>query len=391
MLYIVESPFNERDYVRFGVEVFINEGFTVEIWDISKILFSDIYESLVPADSMLIDCLVQFKKKKDIVNALYGLGDNTFIINLVKYRIETLFIFKVISEKNIPYSQNRFFPNLSEIYPANQRNFEFFLSRLSNFSIRNLISKLLITKRITNLLKIKPATYVFAGGAKSLLKGPLIDSTTERLFIHTLDYDIYLNQSKGKAISNNSIVFLDEYHPFHPDNYRANIHVTTPEEYYPTLCTFFDYLESKTGFNVIIAAHPRSHYDDITDYFDGRKVIRGETNELIRDSNFIIAHSSFSINFAVLYKKPIIFIITDEFKESIYERYVKYLAIYFGKASINISEKEIDIDLEKELSMDIPSYNKFKHNFIKIDGTPDLPVWEVISKKIKSSHGLMSS
>ena len=196
ILYIVESPFNERDYVRFGVEVFINEGFTVEIWDITKIFFPDIYESLVPPDPMLIDCLVQFKKKKDIVNALYGLGENTFIVNLINYRIETLFIFKIISKKDISYSQNRFFPNLSEIYPDNQRNFEFLLRRLSNFTFRVLINKLLTTKIGTNLLRIKPATYVFAGGAKSLLKGPLIDSRTEILFLHTLDYDIYLKQSR---------------------------------------------------------------------------------------------------------------------------------------------------------------------------------------------------
>ena len=37
IILLVESPFNKRDYNRFGIERIRNQDIEVEVWDVSKI------------------------------------------------------------------------------------------------------------------------------------------------------------------------------------------------------------------------------------------------------------------------------------------------------------------------------------------------------------------
>jgi hypothetical protein len=38
IIYLIESPFNKRDYERFGIETFIQDGFEVYVWDFTPFL-----------------------------------------------------------------------------------------------------------------------------------------------------------------------------------------------------------------------------------------------------------------------------------------------------------------------------------------------------------------
>jgi hypothetical protein len=212
---------------------------------------------------------------------------------------------------------------------------------------------------------------------------PLINNETEVVWIHTLDYDIYLDNKESVQDETKMAVFLDEYFPFHPDFIHSGTNTpVTPEEYYPLLCKFFDYVEEDLGLKVVIAAHPRSHYDKFPDFFQGRKVIQGKTIELVKDSKLVILHCSTSMNFSVLYKKPMIFITMDGLEKSIYGGYISKFASYLRKTSINIS-KNSGIDLEREFFVYKEGYAKYKHDFIKMEGTEEKPFWEVVAKKIK--------
>jgi len=50
--------------------------------------------------------------------------------------------------------------------------------------------------------------------------------------------------------------------------------------------------------------------------------------------------------------------------------------------SLNIS-RDVNIDLENELCIYEEGYARYKHDFIKIEGTEELPFWQVVSNKIK--------
>ena len=64
---------------------------------------------------------------------------------------------------------------------------------------------------------------------------------------------------------------------------------------------------------MIIAAHPRSEYEKIGNMFNDRIFIRDKTVNLVKFSNFVIAHSSTSISYAILYEKYVNIIFSGDF------------------------------------------------------------------------------
>ena len=180
-------------------------------------------------------------------------------------------------------------------------------------------------------------------------------------------------------------VFLDEYLPFHPDFIHLQMaHPTTAEDYYPLLRRFFGFLEDNYGVRIIIAAHPRSRYEELPNYFGGRPVIRGKTAQMVRESEFVIAHSSTSLNFAVLFYKPVIFITTNQLEQSSQGPFIHLMASWFGKQPINIDDQPIGVDWESELRINEEAYARYRNSYIKKDNSEELPFWQIVSNKIKS-------
>ena len=388
IIYLIESPFNRRDYERFGIDIFIRDGFEVYVWDFTPFLHPQVDGSVIPPDPVEYKNLMRFNSKGDAIAAISKEGVDCFVVSLIPYHIVTFSIFRQISKSNIAYSviMSNSIPN-----PYSNKSkkdlFKKLKCRLTPKKIKRLTPRKLIDYffiRISPFLfGVSPATFALAGGAKSSIKMSLVNSKTEVLWIHTLDYDIYLDDKESVQGETKMAVFLDEYSPFHPDFIHLGTSpAVTADEYYPLLCKFFNYVEEELGLNVVIAAHPRSHYEKLPDFFQGRKVIRGKTFELVKNSNLVILHCSTSINFPVLYKKPMIFAMMDSLEKTVYEGFISKFASYFRKTPINIS-RNISIDLGKEFFIDEEGYAKYKHDFIKIEGTEELPFWQVVSNKIK--------
>lgn len=382
IIYFIESPFNQRDYERFGVETFIRDGFEVYMWDFTPFLRPQVDSSVIPPDPIEYKNFMRFNSKRDAIAAISKEGGDCFVVSLIPYHIGTFSIFRQISKNKIPYSV---FISNSIPNPYSNKSRKNLFKKIRRLTPKKLINHFFI--RIPSLLfGISPATFALAGGAKSSTKMPLINRKTEVIWIHTLDYDIYLDDKESVQGETKIAVFLDDYGPFHPDYIHMGVQpLTSADEYYPLLCKWFDYIEEKLDVEVIIAAHPRSHYDKLPDFFQGRKVIRGKTHKLINNAGFVILHYSTAINFAVLYKKPMIFISIDTFENTWYGKNIVNFASYFEKTPINISRK-VNTDLKNELFIYEEGYSRYKHDFIKIDGTEELPFWQVVGNKIKSLH-----
>lgn len=250
-----------------------------------------------------------------------------------------------------------------------------------------MVAKRLFLRINFNLLGISPATLSLAGGARSVTSNKYpVNNKTETLWLHTLDYDIYLREKdRVHEVDRNLGVFLDEYMPFHPDYLYMGVQpfIMETNDYYRFLCRFFKLLDDKYKMRIIIAAHPRSHYEKHPDYFDGRPVIKGKTSELIRDSCFVIAHASTSLNFAVLFKKPIIFVTTDELDKSSEGVWIHNIASLFGKRVYNLN-KINGIDIARELNVNSDLYENYKNEYIKTAGSQELPFWQIFVNRIKN-------
>jgi len=149
-------------------------------------------------------------------------------------------------------------------------------------------------------LGITPAAILVAGGEDSIQPNQPTDESTQIVWAHTLDYDLYLNEKNESRDSDANLgVFLDEYLPFHPDFAHSGIATpSAPENYYPRLREFFNLIEREHKVRIVIAAHPRSRYEQHPDYFGGRLIVREKTAELLHQAGFAIAHASTAINLA---------------------------------------------------------------------------------------------
>lgn len=395
IVYLVESHFSQRDYKRFGIEVMIKNGFEVEIWDATPIIHPDNYKKITISDPCYFKNIKFFLAKDHLTHSILTLK-NTFIICFVFYNDISYFIYEAMTKNNILYSV--FLSNLVPItYQANKKRF---LSELKNkliYAYSLLIKRELLSYLWKKLQKqdnktcsflVKTACFVLAGGEIfwEQYKGynyP-IDEHSKILWLHQLDYDLYLEAKNKQDKKGHYAVFLDEYYPFHPDYLYLNISPpTTAEEYYPLLLKFFEYLEKKIKIKVVIAAHPRSQYENHPDYFKGREVIKGNTVQLVRDCQFVITHSCNANNYSVLFKKPIIFITTSKIMKSIHQNYIDGMAKCFNKNVINLNEK-YDIDFNSELFIDEKAYHNFKSQYIKKKDSIDLPFWQIVSDEIKN-------
>ena len=199
------------------------------------------------------------------------------------------------------------------------------------------------------------------------------------------DYDIYLQEKNDDEIecqTSNVAVFFDEYGPFHPDYVLENIEpCTKPETYYPLLCEFFDYIEENLDLRVVVAAHPRSRYEKHPDYFQNRELVYGKTAQLTKDCRLVLLHCSTAINFAVLFNKPILFIITDDLKKK-YESQIQAMRRYLGAPLVDL-DASFEFDMKTVYSINKEAYLRYKTDFIKEPYTPEKKFWEIVIDQIK--------
>ena len=380
IIYFIESPFTRRNYER-GVEVFIKNGFEVYVWDFTPFLHPEVHRKVKVPDPITYEKYRQFLTKKEALSSILKESQGSFVVSYIEYRTKSFPIFRALSKNRVPYCVF-----MANAIPSITKKLQpmYVLKKILRAPPNKLIDYFFV--RIPHrYLGIRSARFNLAGGELSNHYRYPVGPRTETLWLHTLDYDIYLKErNKSVQTNKNMGVFLDEYLPFHPDFIHMQVPFsTTPKEYYPLLCRFFDFLEYNYGTRIIIAAHPSSRYEELPDYFGGRPVIRGKTVQMVRESEFVITHDSTSLNFAVLYSKPVIFITTNQLERSFNGPSIKAMASWLGKQPVNI-DNPMEIDWDKELTVDEEAYSKYKNCYIKKNGSEELPFWKIVSNKIRT-------
>jgi len=119
----------------------------------------------------------------------------------------------------------------------------------------------------------------------------------------------------------------------------------TTDVWYPSLTRFFDRLEDQTGVQIEIAGHYKSTHPAMAQCFGNRPVHYGKTRELVQNSEFVITRASTAISYAVMFKKPILFIYSNQLKEDhLAMRDIRGMAAMLGDEPVNIDEPPIDIE-----------------------------------------------
>ena len=385
IIQIVESPFDFRDYKRFGIEALKKSGFEVEVWDLSRILRPKVYsDGICPK---IYECgeLTVFCEKKEAFRRISELGVSDFVINFGSYGINSFWVYKALTKARAQYAvqMSGMLPLLG---PGETLSASYWkkLKKIFPPSFKH-VSNVLVSRLSPKWFGIKPAKFILAGGEKCFVYHYPVDrkNFTETLWTHAMDYDLYLEEHKRSVSEREEdiAVFLDEYLPFHPDRLYDGVQdLIGPEEYYPMLDSFFCRVEEALKLEVVIAASPRSDYGNNPSCFNGRRCIKGKTPELVRKSRLVMAHDSSSLTFANLFQKPVIFLTSKRLSRT--HPAIKRLANWFAKEPIFMDAESV-IDWDFEVTVNKGRYEEYKRAFIKTDVSPEKPFWQIVAERLK--------
>ena len=207
-----------------------------------------------------------------------------------------------------------------------------------------------------------------------------------------MDYDVYLN-IKDKQV-NNTIpyaVFLDEDMAYHSDYSMLNSKapLVDSNKYYPGLVKFLKKFEVETGLPICFAAHPKIHHHNLhnlSNLLQGIKCSIGNTAELVKNSKIVLLHASTSMSFAVLFRKPAIFLTSNELDQSWIGPTIKDFAKLMNSQIINISDElNKPLDIERLSKIDEAKYKYYLDEYIKMPNSPDLPLWKIFTNYISNN------
>lgn len=383
-----ETPLMQRDYERFGFEVFLSRGFEVCFLDMTRVLHPDYLANYEPANLSDHHDVVVARDHEDVLSFIEK-NRRALAVLLVSYGNQTHFLYRAFKKYDIQYAQ---YDSIRRPFTEEVNLFDRLHRRLEEVQKRGygLVVKALLRRLMRAALpEVQRPAYSLRAARKYIQISPRPPKKSGIIWAHALDYDLYLKfkeQWNAKAETCHC-VFLDEYFTFHPDffTYGLSPPAMNAEKYYAGLSRFFDFVEEKTGLPVAVAAHPRARYDQRPDYFRGRRVEQFKTVELASQAKVIIAHESTAINFAVMFRKPIIFLTSDEIEKTVYGSWVRRGAAAFGKEPINV-DGEIECNLEREFTVDGDRYREYFADCIKIPGTPEMPFWEIVADKIEKDY-----
>lgn len=266
---------------------------SIEYWDCSAITIPS-FKSTQRIES---PWLRKITSKKDFKTRLSDLSTDTILVVDIQRNKNNYWIHKEIS-KYFSYTVFiNFFSN------------EVYLPKGVDLSIsKHWYSKYFRISTYVNFYNRRSrVTKFYSATNKSILRISCEEYSKYR--INHPDYELYLDdclQKESTTIRNRYLVYIDNYFPYHSE-IRDNEHNFNPNKvakgFYASLNSFFSRLEQKYSCEVIIAAHPASSYS--CNPFNGRKLLFGKTNILVKNSIGVLLHTSAAISFAYLYNKPI--------------------------------------------------------------------------------------
>ncbi len=373
LIFLTLSPFESRDYDRFGVEI-LRKNFDVHIFDMTALYRPDFFKTNI-LDIHHFDGYHSIDSRAKFLSLINRLSISC-AVDFLDISRTSFFVRNKLRKKGVLLTkvQNGLQPKAPEPTTSSK-----------------IVKQIFLPAKWKNLLfsihkALKPQDFF---GSDNILVGGLAGESLvaakyskEIIPNHSFDFDTYLKlESESKASLKSFAVFIDQNYVSHPDlEFLGYKPFVTEKKYFGSLENFFKDFEAKTGLNVVVAAHPRSSYDQHKNIFGDRPLYQGKTAELIRDSSFVLLHQSNSVSYAVLWKKKIAFLTTEEINNSFMFKSLKQFCDYFGRTPINLdnySDKQLNNELKEPLNEVI--YKNYTDQFLIYPGSPQKYFWEIYS------------
>jgi hypothetical protein len=376
VLYVcVKNPFCQRDMERMGIES-LERMFDVRILDCTEWLMPLAYKTrgsspYVRANLYQITSLSDFKK-------LIGRQPGGFAIDYVgQFSVSAVLMFHALKKNG-----TRIIVVDSGAYPSpdlalGKRSL---VVKVVDAYRHGVFCHMFKGKCVRWLLKAFPdqsPDYAFVAG-QAWQGDPRFRSAANHIPAHSFDYEVYRKRNFANDVAAVPYaVYLDETIAGHEDNAELGFPVpASARDIYPALCRFFDNFEATTGLPVVIAAYPSADIEGCRGRFGGRKILMGQTAELVRDASLVFAHASTAISYAVLWRKPLAFLTNREIRNGWYQPWIDAPRVLLKAPLFDIDASFPQISQEDWLHLDHEAYVRYEEWFIKGENSPDVSLWE---------------
>jgi hypothetical protein len=390
ILLLVDQPLDERNFDRFGIQTWIDRGWSVEVWDLTPLAYPGVWKKHLQLGGTLKNfqgyCPIGSKAElrrhqrrlRNTGHFIDFTGDYWLSARVKAHLIRQGVSRIVCATGSIPSpairARERFASKLRLAVSVG------FL-RAARTAVGASLQKLTAPFIRPRLVVVSGAESIPAHGRRH---------TPEIIRAHNLDYDVYLTAGRsGVQREKPFIAFIDQDYCFHPEYiYQGVPRVVTPDNYFPAVCRGLRAISEALDMDIRVAAHPRSAYQQgVGAYFEEIPVEYGKTADLIRDCNVVVCHDSTAIQLAVLYGKPVIFFSTDQLDALQFDgmrkrEVIAHFASELGKPVINV-DRDLNINWRKELFVDLGKYAEYRRKYIKMDGSGELPYWEIVSRHLE--------
>lgn len=372
VIYIFFGTMTKGLYEAICVDTFQELGIKVELVDLNELFFkrkvTQTYDNIKSISTY--NELDEYIKSNANVQTIFN----------VQIHYETRFwkLFRILTKYNCKIS-------IFEI------GYQPYISTFSNKYLKYLQNPIALVKRVYDLvldrilIKFKFINLIYdvrftAGEVAFELASQ--QRSKEIIQINYVDYE-YNKANKIKFQNKDYFIFLDINLINRHDEIFAVIKNSSgfdSNKYLENLNNFFDKVEEKFNVEVIIAAHPKSNYSQ--NEFANRKIIKDDTVSLVRSAQAVISHHSTSISYAVLNKKPLIFIYDESIKSNFENVYIftKTFANYLQMPFLNIDLEGI----EAILSIVESKYDEYKYDFLTTRNSEQFTNKQIIEGFIKN-------
>ncbi|MEA4995138.1 MAG: hypothetical protein VB075_13945 [Petrimonas sp.] len=303
---IHHEPLTKKIKRNFFIDELISKGIVVMYIDVHYVLF----EKLSLIDEIQTDYSFSVKNINQIKELIFKHRNALFILEF-DLTVKSFWILRYLTKNNCLMSSFGIHSSINLSLKEKIMNIHNYgIGKLLPFAI-NFINKLAV-KLLKIFYPIKNIDIAFYCGSSSFDK---YKNVNIKVPINSFDFEDFIavgsHSCENSLVSDKYAVFLDEYLPYHPDVKIWGKQALKPDEYFKCLNKLFDEIERVLSIKVVIALHPKADYS--TNIFLNRATFKYKTAELVRDCEFVIAHDSLSISFAILNSKPILFTYMSDF------------------------------------------------------------------------------
>jgi hypothetical protein len=399
IVYLLEQPFDERNYNRMGIQTWVDRGWCVEVWDMTPLLCPIVWQRFFKLGKKIkhFEGYYVISSEKKLEERYFDVSEIDYFVDYTDNSTCSQRVKKHLQKagsKMIISANVGSIPSIAA-FDNNGTGNKLWCKLKRAISIGPVMTTKLLARKLSSTLMqckivrkdIIVPSLIVVSGEKSIRSNPPIGGQ-EIIKAHNFDYDIYLNLVKSPVTFGASYgLFVDQDLCFHSDYLYSNLKpFVTPAKYFSSLSRGLKRISKALETEIQIAKHPREGWTHVAaDYFEGLTICSGSTMELISQAKFVVGHYSTVLQVAVLFKKPLIFVTTEELRNTTGGSHTEIRANILGKQAINLDGDLNQVDWEKELFIDLKKYDAYRREYIKADGTPELPSWDIVINHIEQN------